>query len=107
MRGLRASAIVVIWVVGGLLVRPSAHAQSLDPLAIDKVHYKLEVENQWVRAFRELMAPRETMPMHQHPPKIPLCFSTSRANAGQVDVESGLEARGTVRIPNGHASVAT
>jgi len=43
------------------------------------VHYKLEVENQWVRAFRELMAPRETMPMHQHPaPGAVIVFLTDR-----------------------------
>ena len=28
--------------------------------------------------------------MHQHPPKMPPCFSTRRAKAGQVSVESGL-----------------
>ena len=29
--------------------------------------------------------------MHQHPPKIPLCFSTRRAKAGQVEGERGLD----------------
>jgi quercetin dioxygenase-like cupin family protein len=81
LRGFRAPAIVVIWVVGGLWVRPAAHAQIPDPLAIDKVHYRLEVENQWVRAFREMMGPRETMPMHQHPaPGAVVVFLTDRHN---------------------------
>ena len=80
MRGFRAPAIVIMS-VAGLWVRPAAHAQIPDPLAIDKVHYKLEVENQWVRAFREMMAPRETMPMHQHPaPGAVIVFLTDRHN---------------------------
>ncbi len=32
--------------------------------------------------------------MHQHPPKMLSCYSTRRANAGQVAGESGAEARG-------------
>jgi len=80
MRGFRAPAIVIL-LVAGLWIRPAAHAQIPDPLAIDKTHYKLEVENQWVRAFRELMAPRETMPMHQHPaPGAVIVFLTDRHN---------------------------
>ena len=81
MRVFRTLTVMMLWVACGLWVRPATHAQSLDPLAIDKVHYKLEVENQWVRAFRELMAPRETMPMHQHPaPGAVIVFLTDRHN---------------------------
>jgi beta-alanine degradation protein BauB len=80
MRGFRAPAVVMLS-VAGLWVRPTAHAQIPDPLAIDKVHYKLEVENQWVRAFREMMGPRETMTMHQHPmPGAVIIFLTDRHN---------------------------
>ncbi|PWU11337.1 MAG: hypothetical protein C5B51_02820 [Terriglobia bacterium] len=43
-----------------------ASAQSLDPLAADPQHYRLEFENQWVRVIREQMKPHETMAMHQH-----------------------------------------
>lgn len=58
-----------------------ARAQSLDPLAVDPRHYHLEIENQWVRAFREHMGPRETMPMHQHPlPGSVIVFLTDRHN---------------------------
>ncbi|MCU1337229.1 MAG: hypothetical protein JWO19_2810 [Bryobacterales bacterium] len=56
-------------------------AQSLDPLVADPQHYKLEVENQWVRAIRERMGPHETMPMHQHPaPGSVIVFLTDRHN---------------------------
>jgi hypothetical protein len=34
--------------------------------------------------------------MHQQPPKIPLCFSTNRANAGQVSGESGFVVSATI-----------
>ena len=80
MRGFRAPAMVILLVVG-LWIRPAAYAQIPDPLAIDQVHYKLEVENQWARAFREMMAPRETMQMHQHPaPGAVIVFLTDRNN---------------------------
>ena len=58
-----------------------ARAQSLDPLAIDPQHYHLDIENQWVRAFREQMAPHATMPRHQHPaPGAVIVFLTDRHN---------------------------
>jgi quercetin dioxygenase-like cupin family protein len=56
-------------------------AQSLDPLAVDPHHYHLDLENQWVRVIREHMAPRATMPMHQHPaPGAVIVFLTARHN---------------------------
>jgi quercetin dioxygenase-like cupin family protein len=56
-------------------------AQAPDPLAADPRHYKLEIENQWVRVIREHMGPREMMPMHQHPaPGAVIVFLTGRHN---------------------------
>jgi len=64
-----------------VLAVPPAWAQSLDPLVADPQHYHLELENQWVRAIREHMAPNETMPMHQHPlPGSVIVFLTDRHN---------------------------
>jgi len=64
-----------------VLAVPSARAQSLDPLVADPQHYHLELENQWVRAIREHMAPNEKMPMHQHPlPGSVIVFLTDRHN---------------------------
>jgi quercetin dioxygenase-like cupin family protein len=58
-----------------------AQAQSLDPIAADPQHYKLEIENQWVRVIREHMAPHETMRMHQHPgPGAVIVLLTDRQN---------------------------
>jgi len=39
---------------------------ALDPLRIDKKHYKLEFENDQVRVFRVKIGPRESTPMHEH-----------------------------------------
>ena len=64
----------------GLTILPLS-AQSLDPLIADPQHYKLEIENQWVRVIRERMQPGEKMPMHQHPqPGSVIVFLTDRHN---------------------------
>lgn len=64
-----------------MVLVPLAAAQSLDPLKVDPQHYTLEVENQFVRVFREHMAPRESMPMHQHPaPGAVIVLLTARHN---------------------------
>ncbi len=39
---------------------------ALDPLKIDKKHYKLEFENDQVRVFRVKIGPHEATPMHEH-----------------------------------------
>jgi quercetin dioxygenase-like cupin family protein len=38
----------------------------LDPLKIDRKHYKLEFENDQVRVFRVKIGPGESTPMHEH-----------------------------------------
>src|SRR5271165_557042 len=38
----------------------------LDPLKVDKKHYKLEFENDQVRVFRVKIGPHESTPMHEH-----------------------------------------
>jgi quercetin dioxygenase-like cupin family protein len=64
-----------------VLVVPAARAQWPDPLVADPQHCRLEIENQWVRAFREHMGPNEKMPMHQHPgPGAVIVFFTDRHN---------------------------
>ena len=64
-----------------ILAVPAAWAQSLDPLVADPQHYRLEVENPWVRVIREHMGPNDKMPMHQHPaPGSVIVFLTDRHN---------------------------
>ena len=78
----RSRQVAVVFLgAWAILAGRIAGAQSLDPLAIDPQHYHLEIENQWTRAFRELMAPRGTMTMHQHPPPgAVIVFFTDRNN---------------------------
>ena len=64
-----------------VLAVPAARAQALDPLVADPQHYRLEIENQWVRVIREHMDPHEKMPIHQHPdPGAVIVFLTDRHN---------------------------
>ncbi len=47
----------------------------------DPSHTHLELQNQWVRVFKEFLGPHETMPMHQHPgPGAAIVFVTDRNN---------------------------
>lgn len=39
---------------------------ALDPLKVDKKHYKLEFENDQVRVFRVKIGPHESTPLHEH-----------------------------------------
>ena len=85
--------------LGVMLAAIAARAQSLDPLIADPQHYRLEVENQWVRAIREHMGPHESMPMHQHPqPGAVIVFLTDRHNRlprRRAPARSCAAARGT------------
>src|SRR5581483_7266809 len=52
-----------------------------DPLLADPQHTHLELQNRWVRVFKEYLGPHETMPMHQHSgPGAVIVFLTDRNN---------------------------
>jgi hypothetical protein len=38
-----------------------------DPLTVDPLHYHLEIDNQWVRVYREHMEPHGKLGLHRHP----------------------------------------
>ncbi len=44
----------------------SANASPLDPVKIDKKHYKVEFENEQVRVVRAKFGAKEIAPMHEH-----------------------------------------
>ena len=76
MRAVEVAWVSILW-----MAARSAPGQSLDPLTVDPGHYHLDLENRWVRVIREHMAPREAMPMHQHPaPGAVIVFLTDRHN---------------------------
>ena len=74
----------VIWIAAACVhvgATGPAAKQAPDPLVADPQHTHLELENQWVRVFREHLGPHETMPMHQHPPPgAVIVFITPRNN---------------------------
>jgi hypothetical protein len=81
----------------GLCFWGAVYAQAPDPLVADPPHYKLEVENQWVRVIREHMGPNEKMPMHRHPaPGAVIVFLTDRHNRL-------VSQDGAVQEPSNHA----
>ncbi len=47
-------------------------ATTQDPVKVDPnpKHYKVEFENEQVRVLRVHLGPKETSPMHEHPPSI-------------------------------------
>jgi beta-alanine degradation protein BauB len=88
------AVLILSW---GLFWIGAASAQAPDPLAADPQHTHLELENQWVRVFREHLGPHEIMPMHQHPaPGAVIVFLTDRNN--QLDYFDG-----TVKTFQNHA----
>jgi len=44
-----------------------APAEKMDPVVTDPQHYKVEFENQYVRAIRVKIGPHEKLKMHRHP----------------------------------------
>jgi quercetin dioxygenase-like cupin family protein len=58
------------------LVASAAMAQ--DPVMVDPKHYKVEYEDDQVRVLRIHLDPKETSPMHSHPPTIVISQSDVR-----------------------------
>ncbi len=46
------------------------NTEALDPLKVDPKHYKVDVENDQVRVIRFHLGPKESSPMHSHPPNV-------------------------------------
>ena len=77
-----------------LALSSAGSAQSMDPLAVDPKHYKIEVENQWVRVFREHLEPHGTLIKHTHPPPGSLVIYLTDQNIRQTLGD------GTIRMLN-------
>jgi quercetin dioxygenase-like cupin family protein len=79
-----AFASASAWAQQSLLFPQQAHPftqQAPDPLIADPHHTQLELQNQFVRVFKEYLGPHQTMPMHQHPgPGAVIVFLTDRNN---------------------------
>ncbi len=53
-----------------LLFMTVSPARSQDPVQVDPKHYKVEVDNDQVRVLRTHLGPKESSPMHEHPPGV-------------------------------------
>ena len=52
--------------------KPAAHPkpflkESMDAVTVDPAHYQVVAENEWIRAIRLTVGPREKLKMHKHP----------------------------------------
>src|SRR5262245_25462830 len=50
-----------------------------DPVKVDSKHYKVEVENAWVRVLRINYGPKEKSVMHKHPASVAVFLNDSKA----------------------------
>ncbi len=59
--------VVSILLVTLALLFTAKTAIAQDPVKVDSKHYKVEVENAWVRVLRINYGPKEKSVMHKHP----------------------------------------
>jgi len=72
---------------------------ALDPIKVDRKHYKLEFENDQVRVFRVKIGPRESTPMHEHQLTrimVYLSDATVRVTNGEGKVETTTHKAGDI-----------
>ena len=67
------------------LTAPLAMAQ--DPVKVDPnpKHYKVEFENEQVRVLRVHLGPKESSPMHQHPPRVSISLTEAHLKITLAD----------------------
>lgn len=69
-----------VWPLTVLAVLAIASASAQDPVKVDDnpKHYRVELENDQVRVLHVHLGPKETSPMHQHPPSVVISQSDVR-----------------------------
>jgi hypothetical protein len=67
------------------LTAPLAVAQ--DPVKVDPnpKHYKVEFENEQVRVLRVHLGPKESSPMHEHPPRVSISLTDAHLRITLAD----------------------
>jgi quercetin dioxygenase-like cupin family protein len=91
-----------------LLMASLAMAQ--DPVKVDPnpKHYKVEFENEQVRVLRVHLGPKESSPMHEHPPSVVITLTDVRLKFALPDgkTEERTATAGSVRYraPIKHAA---
>ena len=74
-------------------------AQAQDPVQVDPKHYKVEVDNDQVRVVRFRLGPKESTPMHEHPPGVVTLLTDARLKFTLADgkTEERTATAGSVR----------
>jgi quercetin dioxygenase-like cupin family protein len=70
-----------------------------DPVQVDPKHYKVEVDNDQVRVLRTHLGPKESSPMHEHPPSVLILQTDARLKFTLADgkTEERTATAGSVR----------
>jgi len=94
---------VVSILFGALALIFSAQtAVAQDPVKVDSKHYKVEVENAWVRVLRINYGPKEKSVMHKHPAGVAVYLTDQNAKfnlpGGKSEERSG-QAGGAIWTP--------
>ena len=76
-------------------------AMGHDPVKVDPnpKHYKVEFENEQVRVWRVHFGPKETSPVHEHPPSVVISLTDARLKFTLADgkTEERTATAGSVR----------
>lgn len=85
--------VVSILFIALALIFSVKTAVAQDPVKVDSKHYKVEVENAWVRVLRINYGPKEKSVMHKHPAGVSVGLTDQNAKftlpGGKSQVESG------------------
>ena len=85
--------VVSILFIVFALIFSAKTAVAQDPVKVDSKHYKVEVENAWVRVLRINYGPKEKSVMHKHPAGVAVYLTDQNAKfnlpGGKSEVESG------------------
>jgi quercetin dioxygenase-like cupin family protein len=65
--------------------QPGGTRSALDPTKVDPRHHKVEVENDQVRVLRMHLGPKESSPMHEHPPAVLVLLTDARLKITLAD----------------------
>src|SRR5262245_23666939 len=68
----------ILFVTLALIISTKA-VTAQDPVKVDSKHYKVEVENAWVRLLRINYGPKEKSVMHKHPAGVAIYLTDSKA----------------------------
>ena len=70
--------LAAIWAAAAMAALVVCTAAAQDPLQVSPDHYKLAIDNDWVRVLRVTAGPHEKLPMHAQPASLILFLADAR-----------------------------